>query len=60
MAELLDPARGISLVLDRVKKDDTLALEIRNEYFNIYYRGGSLAKVERRATDFYPITFAEE
>jgi len=32
-------------VLDRVQQDRTLCLEIRNEYINVYYRGGNLMKV---------------
>lgn len=32
-------------LLERVKKDDTLMLGIRDGYFNIYYRGGSLLKI---------------
>jgi len=28
-------------LLDRVKADSTLCLEIREDYLNIYYRGGN-------------------
>lgn len=34
-------------LLDRVKADGTLCLEIREDYLNIYYRGGNLLKVSR-------------
>jgi hypothetical protein len=34
-------------LLERVKRDDTLHLAIRNEYINLFYRGGSLLKVSR-------------
>lgn len=34
-------------VLQAVKGDDTLCLEIRDNYVNIYYRGGNLLKIER-------------
>ncbi len=34
-------------LLDRVKADRTLCLEIREDYLNIYYRGGNLLKVSR-------------
>ena len=34
-------------LLERVKRDDTLHLAIRNQYINIYYRGGNLLKVSR-------------
>lgn len=33
-------------VLDRVKKDRTLDLEIRSKYINIYYRGGNILRIE--------------
>lgn len=32
-------------LLDRVKKDDTLDLQIREDTVNIYYRGGNLLKI---------------
>ena len=31
----------LKALLDRVKADPTLCLEIRDEYINIYYRGGN-------------------
>lgn len=34
-------------LLDIVKRDKTLFLSIRNDYINIYYRGGNLLRVER-------------
>jgi hypothetical protein len=37
-------------ILDLVKRDDTLCLKIRKEYFNIYYRGGSILKIENKNT----------
>jgi hypothetical protein len=33
-------------LLEIVKSDEDLVLEIRNDYFNIYYKGGNIAKVE--------------
>lgn len=36
-------------LLERVKRDETLHLAIRNEYLNIYYRGGNLVRVSRDA-----------
>jgi hypothetical protein len=32
-------------ILDRLQHDDTLSLEIRNGYVNIYYRGGNLLRL---------------
>ena len=39
-------------VLDRVKKDDTLMLGIRDGYFNIYYRGGNLLRITEKQLSF--------
>ena len=33
-------------ILERVKADNTLDLQIRDNYINIYYRGGNLLKIE--------------
>lgn len=38
----------LSAVLDLVKEDATLSLAIRNEYVNIYYRGGNIMKISRQ------------
>ncbi|MCF2596209.1 hypothetical protein [Pseudoflavonifractor phocaeensis] len=35
----------LSSLLEAVKKDDTLDLELRGDSVNIYYRGGSLFKI---------------
>lgn len=35
-------------LLNRVKQDKTICLEIRADYINIYYRGGNLLKVTRQ------------
>ena len=32
-------------LLEIVKSDEDLVIEIRNDYFNIYYKGGSMAKI---------------
>ncbi len=37
----------LAIFLDKVKKDDTLCLEIRENYINIYYRGGSMFRIEQ-------------
>jgi len=46
-------------LLDRVKADRTLCLEIREDYINIYYRGGNLLKVSR-TLDGYSAFFDPE
>lgn len=33
-------------ILERIKKDNTLMLAIRDNYINVYYRGGSILKIE--------------
>jgi len=37
----------LSPVLERVLNDGTLDLEIRDDYINLYYRGGNLSKISR-------------
>ncbi len=46
--------RLLSPILQRVQEDDTLDLEIRKEYLNIYYRGGNLLKISRPKGVFVP------
>ena len=46
-------------LLDRVRADRSLCLEIREDYVNIYYRGGNLLKVSR-ASDGYTAFFDPE
>ena len=43
-------------ILDLVKRDDTLCLQIRKDYLNIYYRGGNILKLERK-NNIYLSTF---
>lgn len=42
-------------LLERIREDSTLCLEIRKNYINVYYRGGSIMKVERKIN--YEIEF---
>lgn len=44
-------------LVDYVKQDETLFFAIRENYINIYYRGGNLLKVESGATNTYWATF---
>src|SRR5271157_1146859 len=39
-------------ILRRVWEDDTLDMEIRGEYVNIYYRGGNLIRIEMKNNEF--------
>lgn len=38
--------------LTSVKEDDTLCLEIRKNYINIYYRGGNIFKIMKVTTEY--------
>jgi hypothetical protein len=45
-------------ILEYIKEDSNLILEIRNDYINIYYRGGNLLKISEKTIgiskyDFY-------
>jgi hypothetical protein len=44
-------------LLDRVRADATLDMEIRQDYLNVYYRGGSLFRVERSSRATYRFKF---
>lgn len=46
-------------LIDRVKSDPTLCLEIREDYINIYYRGGNLLRISRKP-DGYAAFFDPE
>jgi len=45
--------------LDFVQNDHTLDLEIRDNYINIYYRGGNLVKIEQDKNGEYNTSFEE-
>lgn len=47
----------LSPLLNRIKKDDTLMLAIRQGYINVYYRGGSLLKVMELPSGGYVAEF---
>jgi hypothetical protein len=44
-------------ILERVKKDHTLMLAIRDGYINIYYRGGNILRVKERSKGKYKPSF---
>jgi hypothetical protein len=39
-------------ILDRIKRDDTTMLAIRDGYINVYYRGGNLLKITENPQSF--------
>lgn len=55
MDDLLDGM--LSPLLELVKADDTLSLNIRDDYINVYYRGRSLAMVKHRPPHSYSFSF---
>lgn len=44
-------------LLEMIKNDNTLDLEIRKNYINIYYRGGNILRVEEKANNKYEFKF---
>lgn len=59
MARLLNPSFIADLtngklkhILDFVHMDDTLDLQIRDNYVNIYYRGGNVLKIKQAGTKY--------
>lgn len=42
----------LKTLLQAVQLDDTLCLEIRENYINVYYRGGNLLLVEKKGTKY--------
>lgn len=47
----------LSPLLDRLKKDHTLMLAIRENYVNIYYRGGNILKIMEEKKGYYSTFF---
>jgi len=42
----------LNQLLQAVNIDDTLCLEIRENYINIYYRGGNILRITQNANDY--------
>jgi hypothetical protein len=47
-------------ILERVRQDDTLMLAIRDNYINIYYRGGNILKAKEQGKDSFQSSFDEQ
>ena len=43
-------------LLAEVQRDDSLCLELRGTYINLYYRGGNILRVDQEA-NFYKVFF---
>ena len=50
----------LHVILERVKKDDTLMLAIRDGYINIYYRGGNILRIQEQGNGTYRSFFDEK
>lgn len=47
----------LNCFLRAVKADDTLCMEIRDDYVNIYYRGGNLYRISNMGNHIYSVVF---
>jgi hypothetical protein len=56
MSDLVKPDGKLHPILEKVNKDHSLMLAIRDGYFNIYYRGGNILKVSSYG-DYYETFF---
>ncbi|MHA2408189.1 MAG: hypothetical protein ACXACA_07450, partial [Candidatus Ranarchaeia archaeon] len=53
LEDLVNDNGLLHTILERVKKDDTLMLAIRDGYTNIYYRGGNVLRIQERGNGIY-------
>lgn len=57
MSDLKDEKGLLYPLLERVKQDNTLMLFIRDNYVNIYYRGGNLLRLTHKSNGIYNAFF---
>jgi len=57
MDDLIKPDGLLYPILKRVKIDHTLMLAIRENYVNIYYRGGNILRVTEQSKGSYQTFF---
>ncbi len=57
MDDLINSDGVLHPILDRVQKDHTLMLAIRDNYVNIYYRGGNILYIKEHAKGYYQTFF---
>jgi hypothetical protein len=57
MNNLLSPDGMLYPIIIKVKKDQTLMLAIRDNFINIYYRGGSILELREKKNGFYQTFF---
>lgn len=60
MQDFLQEDGTLHSVLERVKKDHTLMFAIRENYVNIYYRGGDILRITEKTHGSYRAEFNDE
>jgi hypothetical protein len=60
MDDLVNPKGVLHPILARVKKDQTLMLAIREDFINIYYRGGNILNIKEHSKGFYQASFDDQ
>ena len=60
MVDLIQSEGVLYPILTRVKKDHTLMLAIRENFINIYYRGGNILNIKEHNKGFYQASFDEQ
>jgi len=60
MNDLLNQDGLLHPILERLNQDHTLMLSIREDYINIYYRGGNILRVKEQRNGFYSAFFDNE
>jgi len=57
MFDLQDENGKLFPLLTHVRMDDSLMLAIRDNYINIYYRGGNIVRISEQASGYYTAFF---
>jgi hypothetical protein len=60
MQDLVNSNGILHPILERVKKDHTLMLAIRENFINIYYRGGNILNLKEYTKGFYQASFDDQ
>lgn len=60
MQDLVDSDGVLHPILTQVKKDHTLMLAIRDNFINIYYRGGNILNLKEHKKGFYQTSFDDQ
>ncbi len=60
ISDLVNSVGVLHPILTRVKKDHTLMLAIRENFINIYYRGGNILNIKEHNEGFYQASFDDQ